>query len=324
MKDCDVNLDLVDYLYIFTGAVRFETFAIHNVSFEGIVQQQNVTQRSNSPNSKEAGLRRTKSIHIKNDISMEDIDNNSRSAKEKYAKDQGNFQIPFQEMTASDSLSKPRKPSSSKHKSRNSSSAKNITITECTFKNFDIKWKFDDPIERQQLNVELYQNTLKESSLNIKCTMECHIHIDSHRHYASSTILVFYRDGEKSKIKITNTSSTGQNMKKDPADAHLDIAFTDKVHNSKVTIEDCVFGDSNIVGVSVRNVAEVYILNTNFYNIHMTDLSGIKTDIRAAAGVTIISTLAQLHNIIFTNVSAVSCLSKCVFRETRYALQSTL
>ena len=117
--------------------------------------------------------------------------------------------------------------------------------------------------------------------------MECHIQIDSHHHYASPTILAFFKDGGKSNIKITNITSTGINKRNESIEAHIDIEFRDKTRNSKVFIGDCAIGDStNIVGVSVNNVAEVYILNTIFYNIHVTDVSRLGTNKRAAAGVT--------------------------------------
>ena len=301
MMNCGVKVDISGSMKVFllSGAGYFKIFTIRNVSFEGVTQQQ-------PPSSKNDDNTGHHHENTQNSTAQENV----RAQGSHNSADHENVQTPFQEIIYSNFHSKHRTPfSSQQHDSRNSLSSKNsqhitlktLQITGSLFTNFDIQW------QTLSSNVEMHQNILNKSLLNIQCGMECHIRINAHRHYASPTILAFYKDGDKSNIEITNTTSTGQKEDDHSTDAHLDIVFRDKTRDSKVSIEDCDFGDStNIVGVSIRNVASVSILNTRFYNIHVTDVSALATDKRAAAGVTIVSTKAYLHNLTFTNVSAVS------------------
>ena len=54
-------------------------------------------------------------------------------------------------------------------------------------------------------------------------------------------------------------------------------------------------------------------MNTIFYNIHVTDVSRLGTNKRAAAGVTVVSTFPYLVNLTFINVTDVSFFPSSLF-----------
>ena len=198
---------------------------------------------------------------------------------------------------------------SSKRKYKTLRTSANITIIGSSFKNFGIILTISSFNHRSLLNFFMYQNILNESSLYIDCNDECHIRIDSHRHFASPTSLILKRHDVKNTIRITNTTSTGQITRYNKGSIYVltvlraqFVIESSEMVDCFVEINNCVLGDLIIVGLRIINVGQVYILNTKFHNIQVNS----QDKVFSAGGLTAVSGFVHMENITFSNVSAES------------------
>ena len=187
--------------------------------------------------------------------------------------------------------------------------------------------KVGPKFSKEVINVVMYQNTLNQSSLEIDCTnMECHIRIDSHRHFGSQAHLLLANDNSKQTVIITNTISTGE-MTRDDFTAIQFYIECSNIWNGLVQINNYIFGDSIMVGVRILNIAKVYILNTQFRNIQVIrEMKDLGQCSKFAAGLTAVSSLVNMKNTTFSNVSAESVVPSSIYVDIKsvYGLPNQL
>ena len=133
-------------------------------------------------------------------------------------------------------------------------------------------------------------------------------------------------DNSKQTVIITNTISTGE-MTRDDFTAIQFYIECSNIWNGLVQINNYIFGDSIMVGVRILNIAKVYILNTQFRNIQVIrEMKDLGQCSKFAAGLTAVSSLVNMKNTTFSNVSAESAVPSSIYVDIKsvYGLPNQL
>ena len=138
---------------------NFEAVSIHNVTF--VNKQKSTSSHQSTSFSRQRRM---------------SLSNNAKSRKETLIKALLKNTEYLREMNCSTAFYEQlRYPNFEK------STITNVSITGSFFKNFNLIWTGSKGL----LNVEMHQNTFIESILDILCSMDCSLKIDSHFHYSS-------------------------------------------------------------------------------------------------------------------------------------------